>query len=157
MLQAAAARLPGPWGQAMADTLRAWLALSAGKPDAAARAAERARDVAARAGLGGIGRQSRMLLAAARAESDAAWSYLSARGARGRAPILHLDALELDAMRRLRRDDVEGAMLAWKRLAKVAGPAGWRMRAHHARRMADRLERGTATGEAPSTLQLGDP
>lgn len=156
MLQAAAARLPGPWGQAMADTLRAWLALSAGKPDAAARAAERARDVAARTGLGGISRQSRMLLAAARAESDAAWSYLSARGARGRAPILHLDALELDAMRRLRRDDGEGALLAWKRLAKVAGPAGWRMRAHHARRMADRLERGTAMGEAPSTLQLGD-
>ena len=155
-LQAAAARLPGPWGQAMADTLRAWLALAAGRPEPAARAAERARDGAARAGLGGLGRQARMLLAAARGESDAAWSYLSARGARGRAALAQLDALELDAIRRERRTDAEGARLAWRRLAKVAGPAGWTMRAHHARRMADRLERGTEPGGAPSTLHLGD-
>jgi hypothetical protein len=155
-LQAAAARMPGTWGQAIADTLRAWLALAAGRPEPAARAAERARDAAARAGIGGVGRQARMLLAAARAESDAAWSYLSARGARSRDPVAHLDALELDAIRRLRRDDREGAARTWARLARVAGPSGWRMRTHHARRQLDRLQRGADGGAVPSTLRLDE-
>lgn len=156
-IEAIAARLPGAWGQAVADELRAWVALSAGRPEPAARAAERARDGAARAGMPSIARQARMLLAAARAESDAAWSYLSARGARGRDPIAHLDALELDAVRRQRRDDREGAIKAWSRLARVAAPAGWRLRTHHARRQLDRLQRGDDASAVPSTLILDEP
>ena len=153
-VEAVAARLPGAWGQAVADEMRAWLELSAGRPEPAARAAERARDGAARAGMPGVARQARMLLAAARAESDAAWSYLSARGARGRDPIAHLDALELDALRRQRRHDREGAIKAWTRLARIAAPAGWRMRTHHARRQLDELQRGNDATTLPSTLNL---
>ena len=92
-----------------------------------------------------------MLAAAAAAESDAAWSYLSARGARGRDPIKHLDALELDAIRRLRRHDRSGATSAWARLQRMALQSGWRLRAIHAQRQGSVL-RGDAPATPPDTM-----
>ncbi|MEC8424922.1 MAG: hypothetical protein VX000_14155, partial [Myxococcota bacterium] len=57
-IQAAATRLSGPWGRAMTDTLQAWVALATGDADAAAHAAARARDGAAKSGLADLGREA---------------------------------------------------------------------------------------------------